>query len=212
MTPVVHIITLPGVRESWQAAERCAESVHPFGLTAEWFPAINPADNPRAIFAANGWPTAKFDNNKYSRPEPCMACFCSHAELWRLCHDTHRSIVICEHDAVMVRELPDDPNALCINLGKPSFGKWKQPTCGVTPLISKPHFPGAHAYLLRPRGAGELLRVARHAAEPTDVFLSLKRFLWLKESFPYSFECHERVTTIQNAIGCQAKHRPVTII
>lgn len=212
MKPIVHVITITGIRESREAAVRCMDSVVSFGYEARLFPAFTPADDPRAIFAANGWPTGKFDHNPYSRTLPCMACFCSHAELWRICHTTNTPMVICEHDAVMVREIPDNPNGLCINLGKPSFGRWKQPPCGVGPLFSKPYFPGAHAYFLRPRGAGELLRVAKHAAEPTDVFLSLARFLWLKESFPYSFECHEEVSTIQGPLGCQAKHRPVTII
>lgn len=210
--PLVHIITLMDVPESRAAAERCAQSVHAHGLESRLFPAFTPADDPRAIFAHNQWPTAKFDHNRFSRPLPCMACFASHADLWRICHTTATPMVICEHDAVMVRPLPDCGLALCINLGKPSYGRWKQPSCGLGPLVSKPHFPGAHAYFLHPHAAGELLRVARHAAEPTDVYLSYKRFLWLRESFPYPFECDQRISTIQNPAGCQAKHQPVTIL
>lgn len=206
------VITVLSIPESVAAAQRCIASAATFGLEVEMFPAFIPADDPMAEFERRGWPTVKFTRNHYSRPMPCMSAFISHGRVWERCFTSGEEMVCLEHDAVMVRKLPDCRLALCANLGKPSFGRWKQPTCGVGPLVSKAHFPGAHAYFLHPGGAGELLRVAKQAAEPTDVFLSRKRFLWLKEAFPYSFECHEDFSTIQNPAGCQAKHRPVTIV
>lgn len=123
-------------------------------------------------------------------------------------------MIICEHDALMARALPELESSghYLVNLCQPSFGKWKQPPCGIGPLVSKPHLPGATAYYLHPNGARLLLEKAATEAEPTDVFLSLKRFPFIRESFPYSFVCDQHFTTIQNPEGCRAKHQPVTII
>lgn len=206
-----YVITITTNPESVRCAERCIASCHSFGLTAEIWPAITPAHKPEELFEARGWPVAKFVKNRYSRPLPTMACFLSHAGLWSLCARTGESVLIMEHDAVMVRPLPDLRSPV-INLGAPSFGRSKQPSCGIGPLVSKPHLPGAHAYFVKQRAAERLLELAKTEAEPTDVFLSLARFPFIRESFPYSFECHDEVSTVQAEAGCAAKLRRVRII
>jgi len=213
-TPAVHVITILSLPQSMEASARCLASAAAHGLEARIFPAFTPVDDPVAIFRDKGWPTAKFTHNRYSRPLPCMACFASHAELWRICVSANRPLIVCEHDAVWVRPLPSSihDGAWIVNLGKPSFGKWKQPPCGIGPLVSGPHFKGAHAYLIRPQGARELLRLAQTEAEPVDVFLSAKRFPLLRECFPYPAECRATFSTVQRAEGCAAKHDKVEII
>lgn len=207
-----HIITIVSLPESVAAAERCRASCAAFGLTAEIFPAITP-EQAESSFASAGWPVHAFTHNPYSRPLPCMACFASHASLWSLCVYLGQPLIVMEHDAIMVRPLPDLTDTLCcVNLGKPSFGQWRQPKDGLQPLTSAGHFKGAHAYAIGPAAAAVFLARAKTTAEPTDVFLNRYRFPFLQEYHPWPFECRDEVTTIQRELGCKAKHNRVRII
>lgn len=207
-----HVITVLSVPESVEAAQRCQDSCRRFGLEAIVAAAVT-SDQARDVFTANGWPMWAFLENRYSRPEPCMACFCSHAALWAECVISGKPLIVCEHDAVMVGPLPDLSGVqwLC-NLGRPSFGTFRTPRLGIGPLVSKSHLPGAHAYYVTPRGARSLLIMAPSRACPTDVFISNDRFFGLEEAYPWPFECREEVSLIQRPLGCEAKHRAVRII
>jgi len=210
---IARVITIATLPQSITAARQCIESAERFGLKVEPHFALTPADDPRGRFRRLGWPTTKFEHNRYSRPLPCMACFLSHAQLWLECVATREPVIICEHDCHFVAPLPDlRLRAYLVNLARPSFGKFKQPSHGIGPLVSKPHLPGATCYFVQPQGARELLRLAATEAEPTDVFLSLKRFPWIREAFPWPAECRETFTSIQREAGCAAKHRPVMIV
>jgi GR25 family glycosyltransferase involved in LPS biosynthesis len=77
---------------------------------------------------------------------------------------------------------------------------------GVIPLTSKPYFPGAHAYMLKPAGAKLMVEQAAYYAGATDVFLQLSVFPWLQEYYPWPVIAKDSFTTIQNETGCQAKH------
>lgn len=214
MIPSAYVITCLSIPQSVEASKRCILSAIRHGITARDVPAFVPADGPEFQFGRLGWPTRAFTTNHYSRPDPCMACFLSHASAWQLSVTLDEPLIVCEHDAVFVRPLPPklEVERNLVNLGKPSFGNWKTPPSGINPLVSGPHLKGAHCYFLHPKAARDLLDKARTEACPTDVFLSLKRFPFIRESFPYSAECHETVTTIQNPAGCAAKHRKVEIV
>ena len=43
-------------------------------------------------------------------------------------------------------------------------------------------------------------------AAPTDVYLNLDNFSFLEELYPWTHEAQDYFTTIQNELGCQAKH------
>lgn len=211
--PVFRVITIKGHALSEAAADRCIASALPFGYQVEKHYGWTPADDPIGTMKGWGWPTAKFTRNKYSRPAPCAACFLSHASLWTKAVDEKQKTVILEHDAIFVREFPDwDHCNGVVNFGRPSFGRFKQPPSGIGPLVSGPHFKGAHAYSVTPYSAGELLRLAKTEAEPADCFLSLARFQFLREAYPWPVVCEDSFTTVQAAKGCFAKHRPVTIV
>ena len=77
---------------------------------------------------------------------------------------------------------------------------------GVNELFSKGYFPGAHAYIVKPRGAKEFIKQAKVFARPTDVYLNKSTFPWLQEYFPWPVEARDSFTTIQNVNGCYAKH------
>jgi hypothetical protein len=72
--------------------------------------------------------------------------------------------------------------------------------------VSKPYFPGAHAYIVTPMGAKLLVKRARKEAMTPDVYLHISRFSWLQEYYPYCAYADDRFTTIQHKRGCSAKH------
>lgn len=209
------VIVIRGHPDSERAAARCIESGKKFGVCVERFDAITPADNPAAMFAARGWPTGKFTNNRYSRPEPCMSCFLSHAALWHACAYSGESHLILEHDAVIVAPLPVFPlvrGPLVCNLGRPSFGVFRTPKDGFQPLVSKPFVPGAHAVYFHHWGASKVLAKIATDAEPTDVYLSRARFPFIEEFMPWPVVCEDDVSTVQGPTGIVGKHRPVVIV
>lgn len=207
------VITIIDHPDSIAAADRCIASAKPFGLTVTKQSAWTPKNNPAGIFAERHWSARKFAGNPYCRIDAAMACYLSHATLWQEVVETKQTMIVLEHDAVMVRALPDlDRAGQVCNLGAPSFGTFKTPPCGNGPLVSKPFMPGAHAYLVTPKGAADLLAKAIDEAEPTDVFMSLKRFPFLRENYPWPFECHDSFSTIQLAAGCVGKHNKVRIV
>ena len=93
-----------------------------------------------------------------------------------------------------------------LNLGKPSYGKFNTPSfLGYGALVSKPYFPGAHAYRITPNGAAQLINEAQLTAGPTDVYIHSNKFT-LGEYYPWVAEARDSFTTIQSTQGCYAKH------
>lgn len=202
------VITIMDNKKSKAAAERCQKSVlKNTSLSCELFPATTPKDNIKKLFKAEGLNGSKF-NADFSRVENCMAAFYSHYSLWKLSAETGKIITIFEHDAVVKENIPDFiPFKGCINLGKPSYGKFKTPKkMGVNPLISKEYFPGAHAYRITSSAAKILVNFAKENAEPTDIYLRNENFKWLEEYYPWPVEVVDEFSTIQHGRGCAAKH------
>ena len=203
-----YVITILDNNKSCIAANRCISSANKFDMIVEKYPAYTPADNPNLIMQKESILTQGFENNKFSRIEPMKAAFLSHYSLWKKSIELNQEITIFEHDAIVLDPIP---NVLiyegCINLGKPSYGRWNDPfKLGVNPLTSKRYFPGAHAYRVNPRGAKILVDHAKRWAMPTDVFLNVEFFPWLEEYYPWPVVCDDSFTTIQNLEGCKAKH------
>lgn len=201
------VITIKDNPQSMQVAERCIESGKKFGIEISKFYATTPSDDPRKILENNDIPTSPF-YEKYSRPENCMAAFCSHHRIWQYSAYQGEEVQIFEHDAVIVSEIPQFIDyAGCISFGKPSYGKFKTPaSLGVNRLTSKGYFPGAHAYRMKPNFAKHALSMAREKAKPTDLFFNLDTFPDLQEYYPWPVEVRETFTTIQKTEGCLAKH------
>tara|TARA_Y100000389_G_C17376906_1_gene472169 strand:- start:343 stop:984 length:642 start_codon:yes stop_codon:yes gene_type:complete len=200
------VITILDNPQSIESADRCIKSGAKWGVTVEKFRAITPADNPIMYAKKKGIPTENFVE-KYSRFENCVSAFLSHHSLWEMCAKGDEEYLILEHDAIftdMVRE--NMPYTMVANLGKPSYGKANRPGIGLGPLTSKPYFPGAHAYIVNPRGAKALVERAAMDAGPTDIFLHINVFPWLQEVYPWPIEARDTFTTIQKTEGCLAKH------
>lgn len=204
---IANVITILGNPSSRKAADRCVKSAKKFGIHVSQFAATTP-DMERSIEGiANekGIPTEGF-KEVYSRYERCLAAFISHYTLWENCVRSKSPMIILEHDAVFVNEIPPFFVGSIVNLGKPSYGNFRHPTTiGEGPLISKDYLPGAHAYYIDPKGAKLLIEKAKTEAGPTDIFINKSRFN-INEYLPWPVEAKDTFTTIQNRNGCIAKH------
>lgn len=202
------VITMADNQHSVNYSKRCIESGAKYGVQVFAHAAFTPANNPAKIAEVHGIRTDTF-RERFSRFENALAAFLSHYTLWRAAVDMNDEVLILEHDAVFRGPIPNLSNYDgCISFGAPSYGKFNTPaTIGVNKLTSKPYFPGAHAYLVRADRAKQLIDRASVDACPTDVYLHIQRFPFLQEYYPWPVEAHDNFTTIQNEIGCRAKHR-----
>lgn len=206
-----YVICIESNKHSVEAAERCIESGKKFGYVVEKHSAYCPADDPHKIFREERLPIDKFQIDKrYSRLEPCMCGFLSHRSLWIKALEENQQILILEHDAIFTDKIPLKlPFDGVISFGKPSYGNYrsaKKP--GVYKLFSKAggYLPGAHAYLVSPRGAKRLLDKSLTHPAPTDLFLNKHDFPFITEYYPWPVMADDRVSTIQHDAGCVAKH------
>ena len=207
-----YIITMMENELSLQAAKRCIKSASKFGYYPELFSAITPENMPREIFIREDLKTSHFTvNSVYSRMEPSMCCFLSHRELWKKSFLDNKSIIVLEHDAVFKDKIPNSAMMhKFVNLGKPSYGKFRKPVAGegIYNLFSKEsgYLPGTHAYMVTPEAAKELLQKAKTHPAPADLFLNRDFFPWIMEAYPWPIEADDRFTTIQKIEGSVAKH------
>ena len=209
-----YVITIFDNEKSQSVAERCIKSGRSIGkLDIEKFKAITPNDDLDKIIKSEKINIAAM-NEVYSRTSNCIAAFISHYRLWKYSVETNQEITIFEHDAVCVNTIPTLINYKgAVSLGMPSYGKYHTPnSLGVNSLTSKPYFPGAHAYRVKPAAAQLFIDQARMEARPTDVFLNRNTFPFLEEYFPWPVEAKDSFTTIQSERGCTAKHNKVEII
>lgn len=202
------VITIFENEKSQKAADRCISSAKKFDIAVEKHQAMTPQRGAVSTAHKKEIPLNGF-KEKYSRFENCLAAFLSHLSLWEKCLELNEPIIIFEHDAVIVNDIPVNVmfNNL-MSLGEPSYGHYHTgTTIGVNQLFSKSYLPGAHAYMLKPAGARELIRVSKTGrARPTDVFINTSYFPWIQEYYPWPVVAKDTFTTIQNEEGCIAKH------
>jgi len=204
------VLTIKDLQESQQAAERCIESGLRHGVNVKKHYGYTPKDNPLNILESLNIPIDGF-KEKYSYIEKCVAAFLGHRSLWEKAVSSQENILVLEHDAEFISSLPssviNSSTSDIISFGQPSYGKWNTPNIiGAGPLVSKPYFPGAHAYMVTPYGASQALKKANKEAGPTDTFFNISRFPSLKEFYPWPVIANDSFTTIQRSEGCLAKH------
>lgn len=206
-----YVITIMNNKKSVESAKQCISSAKKFGVDVEMFDAWTPEKNAEKFLIDEKIPLHLFHNDKrYSRTERCIAAFASHYAIWKVALKLNEPVLVLEHDAVFVNTLPAE-NMMrgIINVGKPSYGKYKTPALGIHPLTSKSYLPGAHAYIIDRWGAHNLIDRSKVDPGPTDVFIHENRFCipgLLKEYYPWAVEAHDKYTTIQHEGGCSAKH------
>jgi glycosyl transferase family 25 len=206
------VITIKDNPKSVKSAERCIESGKKVGCVIRMFDAVTPNDDPELLFLREDLPIDGM-REQYSRFENCASAFFSHYSLWKKCIQLKEPITIFEHDAVVKDSIPKVNFKYVMNIGHPSYGKYRTPaTLGVNPLTSKRYMPGAHAYMITPEGANLLINHARRNARPTDVFMHMDNMPWLQEYYPWPVVADDSFTTIQRELGTTAKHNKVEII
>tara|TARA_R100001460_G_scaffold82982_1_gene123898 strand:+ start:2627 stop:3268 length:642 start_codon:yes stop_codon:yes gene_type:complete len=201
-----YVITIHDNPKSHQVADRCIESGKKLGIEIVKFFGFTPKDDLTAILTNEGINTSGFHSD-FSNYSSVVAAFLGHYHLWKMSVTTNEIIFIFEHDAILTGDLPNMSFDKVVNMGKPSYGNYNTPkTLGVQPLVHKPYFGGAHAYMVAPEGAKLLIEKAKTDAGPTDVFLNVHNFPWLQEYYPWIAEAKDHFTTIQKEKGCLAKH------
>lgn len=214
-----YVVTLMQLPESVDVATRCQQSGKEYNVDVEIVPAVHKS-TVRDEMAAEGLQEATIETEKkflppYTRNESSREAvfgnFMTQYRIWDKIVNSNEPGIVLEHDAVFVAPVPDLSNkGDIINIGKPSYGGFKTPkSAGVHAFFSKPggYFPGAHGYYLTPTGAKRLIEMAKkNGVSPCDLFLNKKAFPDLKELYPWVVEAHDSFTTIQNEVGCKAKH------
>jgi GR25 family glycosyltransferase involved in LPS biosynthesis len=99
------VIRKPNDKMSEQFADGCIASAKQFGIIVEKFDGVY--DNHDAILNEKGikcYPKMKEDK----KTKGFKGCFLSHYMLWERCLELNEPIMIFEHDALMIRPLPDN--------------------------------------------------------------------------------------------------------
>lgn len=204
-----YVITIEDIPESVEAANRCIASAKRRGIEVNTWKAVTPRNTNIYKAAQKLDIPLTYFTEKFSRHPQVVSAFMSHYSLWQRAIDNKETTLILEHDAWFVDGLPDERlMGDIINIGKPSYGNYKTPAwIGERNLFSKDYLPGAHAYIVTPKGAECLLYRAHIDPGPTDVFIHKDRFPNLvTEYYPWPVEARDNFTTIQNPNGCGAKH------
>ena len=200
-----YVITIDTNSESINVANRCINSGNKFGLDIKIFNAFTPRHNPLKILQSKNVNTAAFIKPSESSYGTAVAgCFLSHFTLWEKCIEINKPIIILEHDAIIINEIPF--NILdgtgfdkVINLGKPAHGEFDIPEFTGTGLMvsSTTGFKGTHAYAIKPAGALKLINQAKICAAPADIYLNTKTFPFLEELYPWPVITKLEFSTIQ---------------
>ena len=201
------VITIMDNKDSVEASQKCIDSARNYNIMVRRFPAITPRTEGFEDMVEEAGLNIEAFSTGYSRPENALACFLSHMSLWQYAVENKCNTMILEHDAVFkdtVRSIPFDR---VVNIGKPSYGKYKTPeSLGTQKLIHKRYFGGAHSYIVSPLGAEMLLDKVPTHSEPTDVFLNRDNFSFLEEHYPWIVQVEDTFSTVQTHAGCHAKH------
>jgi len=107
-----HII-LPGHELGETLGYKNIEIAKSFGLDAHMHPGVRvtkPFHEEFAEYGISKWLTAEM---QYIGQQ---GCFIAHFQLWQKCLEMNEPIVICEHDGVFVRSLPDNILKKCVDI------------------------------------------------------------------------------------------------
>ena len=198
-----YIITIKGLKPSEQAAQKCIESANQYNLDIEIFDAYTPKHIPLDIFKREGVRNVGGKIFKESHnPQAALGCLLSHFMLWKKCVETNETTLILEHDAIIVRKIPDiiENGSFdgLVNLAKPGYGRMNSIGPGLGRLRSKVHLPGTHGYAVTPSGAEKIINYCEENGihQPADRFLD-RKFPFIQEYAPWPVESAATFTSIQ---------------
>ena len=169
-------------------AKDCVEQAANFGISVEYFDAINGIDAEKHYDQTGIKKLKKFKKNRLG----VIGCFFSHYYLWQKCANDVVPYMILEHDGYMIRELPDNildqfDDVLKLDRLDPYQKHYSKKIAeehhlpitvkkyiNETPknplkLGTGNYFKGAYSYILKPKGAIKLLNhISTHGHLPAD--------------------------------------------
>lgn len=98
------IIRLPDNKFSCDMADSCVEQARKFGISVELFNGVT-GEQATEIFANDS--VFKYPKKLKHDTAGVRGCACSHYLLWKQCSADNQPYLILEHDAYMIRPLPD---------------------------------------------------------------------------------------------------------
>lgn len=184
------VITIFDEPLSVELSNECIKSCDKFGLQVNKFSGVY-KHNLEQVWNENNL-SLYVKLNDTAKTSGVKGCFLSHFLLWKKCLELNETIIIFEHDAVMIRDLPDIKNSNfdVLNLDyasreipdyyehiKNNFGleikSWhKESKIGYS-RYKKSCIKGIHAYVVRPNGASKLIDFAyKEGVFPADVHVN----------------------------------------
>jgi GR25 family glycosyltransferase involved in LPS biosynthesis len=225
-----YVITLHNNEFSQRKANRCIETGKVVGkVDVEKFTAIDKT-NAQQVMKEHGLKWTYAHNN--TKPALCpisglkqipyynanlnskIGCSMSHYLLYKKCVELDEPIIILEHDAVFIREMPEvdfkgilqinDPRGAGKNGRRLSESMITRGAVGVqpkTPNTTDPLVPdgiaGNSAYVIKPFAAQELIdKYHTLGIWPNDAIMCVQLFPYLEEYYPFITRVeHEGVST-----------------
>jgi GR25 family glycosyltransferase involved in LPS biosynthesis len=223
------VITLQDHDYSQRKADRCIESAKNVGkINVEKFYGVDKAVS-RSVMNSVDLEWTWANDNK--TPAVCpitglkqrpyyganldakIGCSMSHYLLWRRCTSLDEPILILEHDAVFIRELPDfefkgicqinDPKGGGRNGRRLSEQMKRKGVVGVQPKTSNTNDPripdglaGNSAYVIKPFAAQELINKYHELGVwPNDATMCIQLFPYLEEYYPFITRVEQEIST-----------------
>ena len=204
------VITLSNNKDSVRSAEQTRRSAKKVGYKEpiEHFEAITP-DQWEDILPNNG--NHKFHimerltGSEFERPRNIAAGFASHYLLWKKCIELGEPILILEHDAIFVDNIPDIEFDRCVNFGRPSYIRpfamvYKDYKDGLH-LLEQANFLGHHAYAMKPEAAKQFVAdVETRELICNDIWMDRETYPWLQEYRPYPIIADTDFSTLQTGL------------
>lgn len=186
------VIRKPGDEMSEKFADECIESAKKFEITVEKFDGVY-SNHDDYINSRKLRFFEKMKEHRKTNPG-IKGCFLSHYLLWEKCIELNEPVMIFEHDALMIRSLPDNILDLfshhCIldyavhypnyeeiisnncDLTVKTFNKIKTAQFGFK-QVNSTHVKGSHAHIVKPLGAETLIKsIKQHGILPADMVVN----------------------------------------
>lgn len=199
------VITLKGIKESEELAQKALVSAREHGYDASIFNAIKPKDNPLQIFRKHG--IEPYGWIKDGNPA-ALACWASHFMLWKKSIEMDEPFLVLEHDAIVESKFPSHlvkRVKQIVNIAAPGYidsvkniEHVEYIRKGLGRLRSNNKFCGTHGYIVTP-GVDEIIEKMEVSGVKVaiDYYLSINRFPKLQEYLPWCISAESNFSTIQ---------------
>ena len=200
------VITISNNKDSVKSANQTRASAKKVGYTEpiHHFEAILPHQwksvlpNSKANFSLMDPKTGA----KFGRPDNLGACFASHSLLWKKCIELNEPILILEHDAIFVDNIPDIEFDKCVNFGRPSHIRPFEMVYEDIPnglnKITQLNFFGHHAYAVKPEAAKQFIEdIQTRELLANDFWVNRDVYPWLEAYVPYPIVADTDFSTTQ---------------